>query len=134
MKFEYVGGLLYAELSVFHGSEIIGSEVKLRAMIDTGSAGTAADIDRFQIDPLLPGSQIVGTTGVGGSQDVISQPVAKLSIGGVHVLNYQVQFCDLWDQSQFEAIIGSDLLEMLGAVIDFPEREITFTKDVISTQ
>ena len=123
MKFEYVRGLLYAELSINHGKE-----VKLRAMIDTGSAGTAADIDKFIIDPLMPGSRVVGITGVGGYQDVISQPVSKLSIGGVEIENYHVQFCDLWDQFQFEAIIGCELLEKLGAVIDYPKREITFTK------
>lgn len=126
MKFEYVGGLLYTVLSILHGKE-----VKLRAMIDTGSAGTAADIDRFQINPLLSGSRIVGITGVGGYQDVISQPVSKLSIGGIDILDYQVQFCDLWDQFKFEAIIGSELLEMLGAVIDFPKRDIVFTKQAL---
>ena len=97
-------------------------------MIDTGSAGTATDIDRFLIDPLMPGSRIVGITGVGGYQDVISQPVSKLSLGGIEIENYRVQFCDLWDQFQFEAIIGCDLLERLGAVVDFPRREISFTK------
>ena len=129
MKFEYVGGLLYAELSILHGKE-----VKLRAMIDTGSAGTAADIDRFQIDPLMPGSRIVGITGVGGYQDVISQPVSKLSVGGIEISTYQVQFCDLWDRFKFEAIIGSELLEMLGAVIDFPKREIIFNKQLSAAQ
>ncbi len=125
MKFEYVRGLLYTELSIFHGSE-----VKLRAMIDTGSAGTAADLDRFKIDPQSPGSRLVYIAGVGGRQEVISQTVSKLSIGGVTIANYQVQFCDLWDQFQFEAIIGSELLEMLGAVIDYPKREIVFTKQL----
>jgi hypothetical protein len=106
------------------------SREELRALIDTGSDGTAADIDRFIMDPLMPGSRIVGISGVGGSQDVISQPVSKLSIGGIDIENYRVQFCDLWDQFQFEAIIGCELLEKLGAVIDFPKREITFTKQV----
>lgn len=129
MKFEYVGGLLYTELSIFHGSE-----VKLRAMIDTGSAGTAADIDRFRINPHMPGSRIIGVTGVGGYQDVISQPVSKLSIGGVDIPNYRVQFCDLWNQYKFEAIIGSELLEQLGAVIDYPKREINFTKQACAAQ
>ncbi len=53
MKFEYVGGLLYAEISIFHDQE-----VKLRAMIDTGSAGTAADIDKFKINPHRRGSRL----------------------------------------------------------------------------
>ena len=68
MKFEYVGGLLYAELSIFHGSQ-----VKLRAMIDTGSAGTAADIDKFKINPPASDSRLVYIAGVGGRQEVISQ-------------------------------------------------------------
>ena len=65
--------------------------------------------------------------GVGGRQEVISQPVPKVSIGGIDVPNYEIQFCDLWDDFEFEAIIGSDLLEKLGAVIDYPNREIVFT-------
>ena len=122
MKFEYSGGLLYAELSI-----VYESEVKLVAMIDTGSAGTAADIGKFNINPLRPGSRLDYIVGVGGRQEVISQTVSKLSIGGIEVPNYEIQFCDLWDQFQFEAIIGSELLEKLGAVIDYPKREIFFS-------
>ncbi len=48
--------------------------------------------------------------------------------------DFDVQFCDLVDQFQFEAIIGSELLEKLGAVIDYPKREITFTKQVRTSQ
>lgn len=86
MKFEYDNGLLYAELSVFY--EV---EVKLVAMIDTGSAGTAADIGRFNVDPHKAGSRLGYIVGVGGRQEVISQSVSKLSIGGIEVLNYEVR-------------------------------------------
>ena len=123
MKFELVGGLLYAELSIFYESE-----VKLFAIIDTGSAGTAVDIDKFNINPHRLGSRLVEIVGVGGCQDVICQPVSKLKIGGIEVFNYEIQFCDLWDQFQFEAIIGSELLDKLGAIIDYPKQEIVFAK------
>lgn len=122
VKFSFSGGLLYTELSIFYESEI-----RLSAIIDTGSAGTAVDIDKFNIDPQKPGSRLVEIVGVGGSQDVICQPVTKLNIGGIDVFNYEVQFCDLWDQFQFEAVIGSELLDKLGAVIDYPKREIVFS-------
>jgi hypothetical protein len=123
VNFEIVGGLLYAELSVFYESE-----VKLLAIIDTGSAGTAVDIDKFNINPHRLGSRLVEIVGVGGCQEVICQPISKLKIGGVEVINYEVQFCDLWNQFKFEAIIGSELLDHLGAIIDYTKREIVFTK------
>jgi hypothetical protein len=125
VKFEIVGSLLYSEISVFYESE-----KTLLAMIDTGSAGTVADIDKFNIDPHRLGSRIVDIVGVGGRQEVLAQTVSKLGIGGVEVANYEIQFCDLWNQFKFEAIIGSDLLEKLGAIIDYPAREIVFTKSL----
>jgi hypothetical protein len=86
------------------------------------------EIGRFNVDPHRPGSRLDYILGVGGRQEVISQPVPKVSIGEIELPNFEIQFCDLWDQFQFEAIIGCDLLEKLGAVIDYPRREITFTR------
>lgn len=120
-KFEIVSGLLLTKLSVFYESE-----VELTAMIDTGSAGTAVDIDKFPFDPMRAASRIVSLVGIGGRQEVIAQFVAGVEIGKQRVLDYEIQFCDLWERFQFEAIIGSDLLERLGATIDYPNREIRF--------
>ena len=125
MKFELRDGLIYARLVIEYEA---GSEVNLTAMIDTGSAGTAVDIEKFPIDPFKSGSKIITMVGVGGRQEALSQQVVKLSVDKIELLNYEVQFCDLWDSFGFEAIIGGDLLEVLGAVIDYPEKKITFTK------
>ncbi len=47
MKFEYRNGLLYLPISVRYDKLI-----ELIGIIDTGSAGTAVDVDKFNIDLL----------------------------------------------------------------------------------
>lgn len=94
-------------------------------MVDTGSAGTAVDIDKFNIDVHTAGSEMINLVGIGGRQEAIKQKVYRVEIGECDLINFKIQFCDLWDKFGFEAINGSDLLETLNAIIHYPYREIT---------
>ena len=121
MKFDFRGGLLYLPISVFYDSC-----VELVGIIDTGSAGTVAEVDRFNIDFLSRNARIVTVCGVGGEQEAFAQTVSSVKIGGFEVKNFEIEFCDLKDDFGFEAIIGSDLLDKLGAIINFQKKEIEF--------
>ena len=123
MKFEIKIGLLYAPISITYNDD--SELVSLNAMIDTGSAGTAVDIDRFNIDVLKPGSEMINLIGIGGRQEAIKQVVSRVGFGETELTNFEIQFCDLWDKYGFEAIVGGDVLEKLNAVIHYPYREIT---------
>ena len=122
MKFEIKNGLIYAAISITYDDN--SPSVVLRAMIDTGSAGTAVDIDRFDIDVLRPGSEMINLIGIGGRQEAIKQKVSRVAFGETELVGFEIQFCDLWDKFGFEAIVGGDVLDTLNAVIHYPNREI----------
>ena len=121
MKFEFRGGLLYLPISVFYDSSI-----ELIGIIDTGSGGTAVEVDRFNIDLLSRNARTVTLRGVGGKQDAFAQTVSSVKIGQHEAINFEIEFCDLKDDLGFEAVIGSDLLDKLGAIIDYQKKEIHF--------
>jgi hypothetical protein len=122
MKFDYRNGLLYLPISVHYDSEIT-----LTGIIDTCSAGTVVDVDCFNIDLLSRNARAVVVYGVGGSQEAFVQTVDFVSIGDSRVKDIEIEFCDLKDDFGFEAIIGSNLLDKLGAVIDYQKKEIFFS-------
>lgn len=121
MKFEYRNGLLYLPISVYYDSNI-----ELIGIVDTGSGGTAVEVECFNIDLLSRNARAVTLWGVGGKQEAFAQTVSSVKIGQIEVKNFEIEFCDLKDDFGFDAVIGSNLLDKLGAVIDFQKREIEF--------
>ena len=65
-KFELVGGLIILPIVFVYSAKV---KVQANAMIDTGSAGTALDINLLTLDPSRV-SRIVELAGIGGNQDV----------------------------------------------------------------
>jgi hypothetical protein len=122
MKFEYRNGLLYLPISVFYDTS-----VELIGIIDTGSAGTAVEVGRFNIDLLSRNGRAITLHGVGGTQDAFAQTVSSVRIGEFEARDFEIEFRDLKDDFGFEAVVGSDLLDKLGAVIDYGKREINFS-------
>jgi len=123
MKFKYSGGLLYLPITVFYDQPI-----DLIAMIDTGSAGTAVNVNLFDIDMLSRSGHSITLHGIGGTQDAFVQTVSSVKIGTFEIKDFEVEFCDIEkDHFGFEAIIGSNLLDALNAVIDYSKREINFS-------
>ena len=123
MKFEFRNGLLYLPLSICYDGL-----VELIGIIDTGSAGTAVDVSRFNIDLLSRNGRSITLHGVGGTQDAFVQTVTRVTVGGFEANDFEIEFCDLKDSFGFEAIIGGDLLMALGAVIDYTACDISFKK------
>lgn len=122
MKFEYRNGLLYSPITINYNDD-----VELKGLIDTGSAGTVVDINCFDVDILSRDARSVCVIGVGGFQEAFAQTVSSVKLGSSLVHDFEIEFCDLKDDFGFEAIIGSVLLEQLGAKIDFPNRELSFS-------
>lgn len=111
MKFEYRRGLLYIPISILYDTSI-----ELMALIDTGSAGTAINVNRFNIDLLSRNGQSITLHGIGGTQDAFVQTVSSVKVGSFSVNEFEVEFCDIEaERFGFEAIIGSNLFDALKA-------------------
>jgi hypothetical protein len=117
--FELSEGLIIMPLSVVYGR----TEVHARALVDTGSGGTAVDINLVELDRRCP-ARIVEIAGVGGKQDVIIHKADAINFCGVKVSDFEVEFGDITSSFGFDAIVGSDLLDFLGVCIDYEQREI----------
>lgn len=123
MKFEIKDDLLYLPISIFYDEEIT-----FTGIIDTGSAGTVVEVDDVSIDLLSRDARPIRMVGVGGIQEGFAQTLSSVSLGEFSVKDFEIEFCNLKDDFGFDAIIGSNLLKALGAVIDYTTCEITFKK------
>ena len=120
MKFELFKGLIIVPVTFVYKA----SKIETQGVIDTGSAGTALDINLVKLDFTRP-SSIVEIVGIGGSQDVLLQMVEEVTFNTATVKNFQIEFGDVTNIFGFDAIVGGDLLDALGICIDYENRGIT---------
>ena len=121
MKFEIKEALLYLPITIFYDQEIT-----FTGIIDTGSVGTVVEVDAISIDLLSRNARPIRMVGVGGIQEGFAQTLSKVSLGEFSVKDFEIEFCNLKDDFGFDAIIGSNLLKALGAVIDYTICEVNF--------
>lgn len=119
MQFEYVRGLIYVPMIVSYNRQ----QRRLKAIVDTGSAGTAVDIKAFRMD-LGRESEVKFLVGIGGKQKALIQKVESVTLGDRQCPQYPIEFCDIHNKFGIEAFIGSRLLKSLLAVVDFKTEEI----------
>ena len=119
IQFELVDGLIVVPAFFYYRQ----SEIVANCLVDTGSAGTAVDIDLVKLDYSRP-SRIVEIAGIGGNQEVVIQRIDNVDFCKRQVKNFEVQFGDIASKFGFNAIIGSDLLNALGVCIDYERKEI----------
>ena len=122
MKFTLKDGLLYIPITVRYHRDM----KEIPAIIDTGSAGTAVDINAFNMDLSRDATirDLVGV-GVGGKQRVIVQHVEAIIIGKYQATTFPVEFCDFDDSFGVQAFIGSDFLKLALAKIDYETEDVT---------
>ena len=121
MKFQFQEGLIYVPLIIHYNKSV----VEFDAVIDTGSAGTAVDINLVKLD-LSRKTRIADIIGIGGCQQVAIQEVERVLIGDKSVVNFPIEFADIKGTFGEEAFIGSNLLKRLNAVIDYSTEELRF--------
>lgn len=124
MKFELNGGLILAPAAIRYKQ----TKIDITCLVDTGSAGTAVDIDLIELDYSRP-SRIVEIAGIGGTQEVVIQKTENLQFCGRAVENFPVQFGEIASNFGFGAIVGSDLLNALGICIDYYNKELRVPGD-----
>lgn len=123
IPFELTDGLIVVPALFAYGQ----SEITPNCLVDTGSAGTAVEIDLVQMDYSRP-SRIVEIAGIGGDQEVVIQSIEMIAFCEKQIENFEVQFGDIASKFGFNAIIGSDILDALGINIDYERREIRASK------
>ena len=122
MRLALRNGLLYVPVKLFYHSSVI----PLAALIDTGSAGTAVDINLIKVD-FTRETVFRDLVGVGGRQRVIVQRVEGVEIGEHRVSDLPLELCDMDEEFGIQAILGGDVLKALNAVVDYGAQEMRFS-------
>ncbi len=115
-------------LPVVSGSiTVAGKTVELQhALLDTGSGGTLVSADRLlevgvEVDPT---DRIVSVRGVGGLEFVVRKPASTIRLGDLAVHDVPVQIGSMDYGFDLDAIVGTDVLHSVGAVIDLGALEL----------
>jgi hypothetical protein len=116
-------GLPFVSATIAHGAHRIVLETVL---VDTGSAGTAIAADLLTAIGLRPEPDDVlrRLRGIGGVEYVFTKRVDALHVGTLALPDFQVECGDLRYGFALDAILGTDFLSRVGAVVDFRRLEI----------
>lgn len=122
MNFYWKNGLIW--IDVYLGYNGIKYQVE-NCIVDTGSAGTAIDIEQIEFDYGRP-TQIKRLAGIGGTQEVVSQEIESLCFGDIQIRNISIEFGNLKNDYGINGFIGTDVLSKFKITIDFINNEILF--------
>lgn len=120
IRFDLCYGLIVVPARFCYRHEQIVAD----CLLDSGSAGTAVEIDLIELDYDRQ-THIVELSGIGGNQEVVQQNIEQVEFCGRQVCDFKVQFGDIASEFGFHGIIGSDLLNALGIRIDYERKEIS---------
>ena len=122
MKFHWDKGLIWIELKL----EYDGHKYTIpNCIIDTGSATTAIEIDLINFNYHLT-TQIKRLSGIGGTQEVVSQNIKAIELNNSILNNLDIEFGDLQNSYGINGFIGTDILSQFKVNIDFVNQEINF--------
>ncbi|MFH1561803.1 MAG: hypothetical protein ABIF11_00075 [Nitrospirota bacterium] len=123
MNFELKHGLIWITFElIYEGNSVIID----KCILDTGSAATAIDIDLVDFNYRKPAT-VKRLFGIGGgTQEVISQNVGKVIIGGRELNDIEIEFGDIQAELGSNGFVGNDILSRFSILIDYQKREIQF--------
>ena len=124
MKFTLNYGLPFVELVIEHkGQQLNVGNV----LVDTGSATTVFSTDLLAEIDLKPeyDDDVHRISGVGGYEYVIRKTVDRIYFDDVSIQYQSIQLGDLDYGFEIHGIIGSDILNKIGAVVDFSAGTLT---------
>ena len=104
MKLTFKGKLIFAPLTITYGNQI----VTVDSVVDTGSAGTAIDTSQLSLD-LARQSVLADMVGIGGTHQVLIQNVESVSLDGMTIKDFPIEFGDFSGRFAVRGIIGGDL-------------------------
>ena len=107
MNFELKHGLIWITFElIYEGNSVVIDN----CIVDTGSAATAIDIDlvNFNYGKSAIVKRLFGIGG--GTQEVVSQNVGKVIIGGKELNNIEIEFGDIHAELGINGFVGNDIL------------------------
>jgi len=127
MNFYWKKGLIWINVDLDYNGNKYHIE---NCIVDTGSASTAIDIELVDFDYGRP-TQIKRLSGIGGTQEVVSQKVESLGFGDIEINNLNIEFGNLQSNYDINGFIGTDVLSRFHVSIDFLNKEISFINMII---
>lgn len=102
-----------------------------RVLVDTGSATSIFCSDLLGEINVRPDDvdKLHRIQGVGGYEYVIEKTIDAIVCDNVKVLNYPIQLGELDYGQGIQAIIGSDILNHMNALIDYKNQTLTFNDE-----
>ena len=123
MKIQLLDGLPFVSASLlFRGKQLDFENM----LLDTGSTGTVLASDKVAAIDLIaePDDLIRRIRGVGGAEYVFSKQVDDLSVGQLHISDFEVEVGAMDYGFNIDGIIGMDFLSQVGAIIDLAKFEV----------
>lgn len=125
MKFSLYRGLPYIKVELWHNNR---SCLFSRVLLDTGSATSIFSSDLLGEINVRPndGDKLRRIQGVGGYEYVVEKTIDAIVCDNAKILNYPVQLGELDYGQGIQAIIGTDILNHMNAIIDYKNQTLTF--------
>ena len=127
MKIRVIEGLPFVEVTVhYRGKSLTLNNV----LIDTGSAGTIFHVDHLYEIGIQPEPEDTVHTirGVGGVEFVYTKTLDTIEIGDSFKRNFEIEMGAMEYGFEMDGIVGFDLLQELGMIIDTKGLEIGKSK------
>ncbi len=123
MKIQLLDGLPFISASLLFRGQQLDFE---HMLLDTGSAGTVLASDKVATIDLIaePDDIIRRIRGVGGAEYVFSKQVDALSVGKLHVSDFEIEIGAMDYGFAIDGILGMDFLSQVGAIIDLAKFEV----------
>lgn len=133
MKFSLYRGLPYINVELWHNNQSCLFE---RVLVDTGSATSIFCSDLLGEIDVKPddSDKLHRMQGVGGYEYVIEKIIDAIVCDNAKVLNYPIQLGELDYGQGIQAIIGSDILNHMDAIIDYKNQTVTFNHEYDTLQ
>ena len=130
MKFTLYRGLPYIKVELHHNNQICNFE---RVLIDTGSAASVFSSDLLGEIGITPNDddKLHRIQGVGGYEYVIEKTIDLIYFDKAKIVDYPIQLGELDYGQGIQAIIGSDILNHMNAVIDYKNQTLLFDVTVL---
>jgi len=118
MKFDIVNGLPFICFNLRHQGQLVSIE---HALIDTGSAATIISADYLDTFGITPehSDQVHRMTGIGGFEYVVQKNIDSLLVGDSVIDNVPIQLGNMNSGFNINAILGTDVLLRINALIDY---------------
>ena len=125
ISIDVLGGLPFVKAIIVYRGHRISLD---RCLVDTGSASTLVDADKIDVAGIVyePNDRIRQIRGVGGTEFVFTKQLDSVVLDEYLTKDFVVEVGQMNYGFELDAILGMDLLQKIGAVIDLGNLQMDF--------